>query len=176
MKFDVSKIEGFETMSDSEKINALLNSEIEVPQPDNAEAARLKNALNKANGEAAEYKRQLREKQTEAERIAAEAAEREKAREEELAMYKSRERIANYRSKLMEIGYDSVTADAMANALPDGVKPEFFDSQKSYLENKVSEIKNEALNANPKLSTGTPPKGMTKDDEIVAQAMKFAGL
>lgn len=176
MKFDVSKIDGFDSMTDAEKIKAILDSEIEVPQPDGTEATRLKTALSKANSEAAEYKRQLREKQTEAERIAAESAEREKARDEELAAYKRREQLASYKSKLMEVGFDSATADTMASALPDGVKQEYFDAQRQFLTAKVTELKNEALNANPKLSTGTPLKGVSKEDEILATAYKYAGL
>ena len=78
MKINVNAIEGFDAMSDEEKVKALLGFEIEAPAPkdNNDEVTKLKTALSKANSEAADWKRQLREKQTEQERAEAERAER----------------------------------------------------------------------------------------------------
>ena len=69
MKFDSNLIPGFGEMTADEKVEALLNFEIETPKADESEETRrLKQALSKANSEASEWKKALREKQTEAER------------------------------------------------------------------------------------------------------------
>ena len=65
MKIDVKKIEGFDTMSAEEKLNALLGYEIEEPKHDeSAEITKYKTLISKANAEAAKYKDELRAKQT----------------------------------------------------------------------------------------------------------------
>lgn len=176
VKFDTSRIDGWETLSAEDKVKALLEQEIEVEQTEPADAIKLKNALNKACEEAASYKKALREKQTEAERAEADRAEREKALQDELASYRDKERISSYKAQLMSAGVDSETADLMAKSLPEGVSDEYFQATKSFLDAQRKNAEIAALGKQPSLSVGTPPKGMTKEDEIVAIAMKSAGL
>lgn len=175
-KIDPSKIEGFDNLSADEKVAALLNQEIEVEQIEPADVTRLKTSLSKANSEAAEYKRLLREKQTEAERAEAERAEKDKEREELLKSLLEEKRVSTYKSQLMAAGVDPDTADLMAKSLPEGVSDEYFRATKSFLDAQRKNAEIAALGKQPGLSVGTPPKGMTKEDEIVAIAMKSAGL
>ena len=176
VKFDTSRIDGWETLSAEDKVKALLEQEIEVEQTEPADAIKLKNALNKACEEAASYKKALREKQTEAERAEADRAEREKALQDELASYRNKERVSSYKAQLMAAGIDPDTADLMAKSLPEGVSDEYFQATKSFLDAQRKNAEIAALGKQPSLSVGTPPKGMTKEDEIVATAMKYAGL
>ena len=175
-KFDASKISGFEEMTAEEKVAALLGQEFEVEQQTDPDLNKLKAALSKSNSEAAEYKRLLREKQTEAERAEADRAEREKALQDELASYRNKERVSSYKAQLMAAGIDPDTADLMAKSLPEGVSDEYFQATKSFLEQQRKNADIANLGKQPGLSVGQPPKGMTKDDEIVANAMKYAGL
>lgn len=175
-KIDPSKIEGFDNLSADEKVAALLNQEIEVDQTEPADVTKLKTSLSKANSEAAEYRRLLREKQTEAERAEADRAEQLKAMQDELASYRNKERISSYKAQLMSAGVDSDTADLMAKSLPEGVSDEYFQATKSFLDAQRKNAEIAALGKQPGLSVGTPPKGATKEDEIVAIAMKSAGL
>ena len=175
-KIDPSKIEGFDNLSADEKVAALLNQEIEVEQTEPADVTRLKTSLSKANSEAAEYKRLLREKQTEAERAEAERAEKDREREELLKSLLEEKRVSTYKSQLMAAGVDPDTADLMAKSLPEGVSDEYFQATKSFLDAQRKNAEIAALGKQPSLSVGTPPKGMTKEDEIVAIAMKSAGL
>ena len=175
-KIDPSKIEGFDNLSADEKVAALLNQEIEVEQTEPADVTKLKTSLSKANSEAAEYKRLLREKQTEAERAEADRAEQYKALQDELASYRNKERVSSYKAQLMAAGIDPDTADLMAKSLPEGVSDEYFQATKSFLDAQRKNAEIAALGKQPSLSVGTPPKGMTKEDEIVATAMKYAGL
>jgi hypothetical protein len=177
-KFDTSKIEGFDGLTADQKVEALLKQEFEIEAPTNepAELTKLKASLSKANSEAAEWKRQLREKQSEAERAEADRAEQYKALQDELASYRNKERISSYKAQLMTAGIDSETADLMAKSLPEGVSDEYFHATKSFLDAQRKNAEIAALGKQPSLSVGTPPKGMTKEDEIVATAMKYAGL
>lgn len=175
-KIDPSKIEGFDNLSADEKVAALLNQEIEVEQTEPADVTKLKTSLSKANSEAAEYKRLLREKQTEAERAEADRAEQYKALQDELASYRNKERVSSYKAQLMAAGIDPDTADLMAKSLPEGVSDEYFHATKSFLDAQRKNAEIAALGKQPSLSVGTPPKGMTKEDEIVATAMRYAGL
>jgi hypothetical protein len=175
-KIDPSKIEGFDNLSADEKVAALLNQEIEVDQTEPADVTKLKTSLSKANSEAAEYKRLLREKQTEAERAEAERAEKDREREELLKSLLEEKRVSTYKSQLMAAGIDPDTADLMAKSLPEGVSDEYFQATKSFLDAQRKNAEIAALGKQPGLSVGTPPKGATKEDEIVATAMKYAGL
>lgn len=175
-KFDASKISGFDGMTAEEKVAALLGQEFEVEQQTDPDLNKLKAALSKSNSEAAEYKRLLREKQTEAERADADRAEQLKAMQDELASYRNKERISTYKANLMGAGIDAETADLMAKSLPEGVSDEYFQATKSFLEQQRKNADIANLGKQPGLSVGQPPKGMTKDDEIVQIAMQAAGL
>ena len=176
VKLDTSRITGWDELSAEDKVKALLEQEIEVEQPEPADTLRLKNALNKACEEAASYKKALREKQSEAERAEADRAEQYKALQDELANYRNKERVSSYKAQLMAAGIDPDTADLMAKSLPEGVSDEYFQATKSFLDAQRKNAEIAALGKQPSLSVGTPPKGMTKEDEIVAIAMKSAGL
>lgn len=175
-KFDASKISGFDGMTAEEKVAALLGQEFDVEQQTDPDLNKLKAALSKSNSEAAEYKRLLREKQTEAERAEAERAEKDREREELLKSLLEEKRVSTYKSQLMAAGVDPDTADLMAKSLPEGVSDEYFQATKSFLDAQRKNAEIAALGKQPGLSVGTPPKGMTKEDEIVAIAMKSAGL
>lgn len=175
-KIDTSKISGFDEMSAEDKLNALLGYEFEQPAADNTEATKLKTALSKANGEAAEYKRLLREKQTEAERAEADRQEAEKKLQEELAAYRTRERLSSYKANYMAAGYDAETAEALAKALPEGVPDDFFATQKSFLDKQKQTLLSEAINKQPGLSVGTPPSGSDAEKAEMDKFRRYIGL
>lgn len=122
------------------------------------EIKHLKALNSKANSEAAENKRKWQATMSEQEKKDAEIAEQNKARDEELQMYRDRDRISTYKAKLMEAGFDAQTADTMAQTLPSGISDDFFEQQKAFIDNKVSAIKQEQFNGNPPLEGGEPPK------------------
>lgn len=175
-KIDTGTIPGFEEMSAEDKLNALLGYEFETPKPDNSEVERLKSSLSKANSEAAEWKRALREKQTEAEREAAERAEKEAEKDRLIEKYEAERRIDHYTKKFVEVGYDLDTATTMANALPPGVKDEYFAASKNFMETKTKEIESAALSKQPGLSVGTPPTTQTAEKDRMNELRKYAGL
>lgn len=176
-KVDTSKIENFESLSPEEKVNALLGYEFEAPKADESdELKRVRKALNDASSEAANYKRALREKQSEAERAEADRLENEKKLQDELAAYRTKERISTYQAKLMAVGFDSDTASIMAKSLPEGISDEYFAVTKTFLDNQKQVLLSEALDRQPKPSVGTPPTMSDAEKSELAALRRYIGL
>lgn len=149
---------------------------VEQKPQESAEILKLKKMLSDANSEAASYKKALREKQTEQERAEADRAEAEQKLRSELEEYRKRERISTYKSKLMEAGIPADMADTMASSLPEGVSDDYFATTKAFIEQTAQNIRAEALNAQPKLSSGIPPTSQSAQDAEQAQMRKWIGL
>lgn len=152
---------------------------VEDKKPDNKaeteEITRLKAALSKANSEAAEWKRQYKTTLDEAKQKEMDAAEQRKAELEELNLLRTEKRVSTYKARLMEAGIDGATADLMANALPDGVKDDYFTAVKTFNVNQRKAMDVSALNNQPGLSVGMPPSGAAKSD-LDKQLDKIFGL
>ena len=180
MKVDVKKIENYESMTDAEKLEAVLNFDMEVPQAepvkDDAETMRLKEAFNKASSEVAEYKRQLKAKETAEETAKREAAEAQQKLMDELTQLRKERTASTYTAKYMEIGYDPETARALADTLPDGLDDDFFTRQKSFLEDAIQKTKAQILNQQPQPTSGSPLTGSQAEDSELQQLRKWSGL
>lgn len=181
MKIDVTKIENYEAMTPEEKLDAVLNFEFEVPQveppkADDTEVNKLKQRLNEVTSESANYKRQLHEKMSADERAKAEREEQEQALRNELNTLRRERTVSIYTSKLMESGYDALTAKTMAEGLPDGVGDDFFTSQKSFLETTIQNTKAQVLNQQPQPTQGSPLTGKQAEDLEYEKLRKWAGL
>jgi len=148
-----------------------------------AEIKHLKDAISVSNGDAAKKKREAEEWQgkykatlDEQKRKEFEAEEALKQLKAENAEFKQRERIANYTTKLVAAGYDPATASIMAAGLPEGIKDEFFDSQKAFLENKTKEIRTQTINSQPGLPVGAPLSSADAAASQMAADRKLFGL
>ena len=177
-KIDVSKINGYDSMTVEDKLNALLNYEFaeEPAQSNNSEMDKLKAALSKSNSEAAEYKRQLKAKMTEAEQAEAARSEAEQQMRDELAQLRKERTLSGYKSRLMETGYDAETASKMAEKMPEGISDEFFSMQKEFLENRTKTIQAELLNKQPEITPGKAPTKDMIEDGMTAAFRRAAGL
>lgn len=140
------------------------------------EIQRLKQAQSNASADASEWKKKYRATQSESERTAAEAAEQLKNITDELAEYKTRERVSGYQAKLMSVGYDTETASEMAAILPPDIPDAFFDSQKLFLDAREKTIKAEALKQQPALTPGIAPSSQNTIDQETAKLRRWAGL
>ena len=149
MKVDVTKIENFETMTDAEKLEAVLNFDMEIPQ---AEPVK--------DDETAKR----------------EAAEREASIMEELNQLRRERTASTYTAKYLEMGYDADTARAMADALPDGLGDDFFTKQKSFLDDTIQRTKAQVLNQQPQPTQGTPLTGKQAEDLEMDKLRMYAGL
>lgn len=134
----------------------------------------LKDATDKACHEAAEWKDKYRATLSENEKAEQERAEKDKALALELEGYRTGARIAGYKSRLVDCGYDPQTAELMAKTLPDGVSDDFFASHKAFMETKTKEIEGNALGKQPKPSVGLPASPST--DPKMERIRKAMGL
>lgn len=175
MKVDVSKITGFDELDAEGKLKAILEYEFDEPKTDNAEIAKLKAALSKANSESAEWKRQFREKQTEQERAEADRAERDQKLQDELAALKHDKVVSEYAKQCMALGYGPELAMECAEAMADGRMNDVFSIQQSFLAAKTKEIEAAALNRQPGLTPGTPPV-QTAEKAEEAKMRSYFGL
>lgn len=177
MKFDSNLIPGFGEMTADEKVEALLNFEIEVPKADESEETRrLKLALSKANSEASEWKRALREKQTEAERAEAERQERERAVEEELRGLRRDKTVSGYVAQCLALGYDKDLALRAAEAMADNDAATILACQQDFLAAKQKELEATALNKQPGLTSGAPPTAKVAEAEAQNKMRRAWGL
>jgi len=161
MNIDVSKIENYETMTADEKIAALEAYNFEEPAPDNKEALKLKEALNKASSQAAEFKRKLAEKQTEEERREAERAEAEKAKDELIASLTREKDLATLAKGFEKAGK---YATDMATAFLDNKADSFADAFGKFLAEHDKELNAEILKETPKpQNSGGGNKTVTKE-------------
>lgn len=164
-KIDVSKIEGFEEMSAEDKIKALMEAEIEVPNAkDSDDYQKLKNSFNKASSDVADLKKQLKDKMSEQERM---EAERKEADAEKDALLKSllREKeVSGHTADFLSIGFDSDLAKKSAEAMADGDSKTIFANFKTFIENHDKGIKAEVLKSTPApVSGGVGKEEMTKE-------------
>lgn len=138
-----------------------------------AEKGKLKKAMDAACSDAAKFKKesanwqeQYKSTLDDQKRKEFEAEDATKQLLAQLSEYKTKERIATYKSKLMTAGYDEQTASTMSTALPDGVEDSFFEAQKAFLEATKQSIKTQTLNSQPNLSVGIPPTATQADPEL----------
>lgn len=177
MKFDSNLIPGFGEMTADEKVEALLNFEIETPKADESEETRrLKQALSKANSEASEWKKALREKQTEAERAEAERKEREAAVEDELRTLRRDKTVSGYLAQCLALGYDKDLALRAAEAMADNDAAAIMACQQDFLEAKQKELEAAALNKQPTLTPGAPPTAKQAEQENINKMRHYFGL
>ena len=145
-----------------------------------AENERLRASNTKASADVSKFKKQLSEVLSK-EELAKREAEEEQARKDELLkQYIERDRIRTYSDKYQGAGFSKEYADKMASLLPEGVKDEYFDNLKASNAETMARLKAEALNNQPKPTTGTPPTpkdlGKTEEDKLLEAMKRGAGI
>lgn len=169
-KIDISKIEGYETMTVEEKLAAL-----EAYEPDMSGFVK-KELLEKANSEAAGYKKQLRERMTEEEAAKAKAAEDMASVMAELEKYRAKDAINEYTVQFLGIGYDEKLAKSTAEALHKGDMATMFKNHAVFVAEHEKAMKAELLKSTPTPPAGDVDKGITKEmfqKMTLAEKQKF---
>ena len=175
-KIDVTKIEGYESMSAEEKLAALEAYEFEEPAPNTDSETKLKEALSRANGDAAEWKRKYRATLDDAKRAEEERAERDRERDEELATLRKERQISKLEAQYLAVGYSAELASSSAKAQADGDTATVLANQTKFIEETRKRLEAEALGKQPPISSGKPPKGEDEDEKLAATMRKYAGL
>lgn len=157
-KIDVSKIDGYESMTAEEKLAALEGFEYN----DNAaELEKAKKAVTKANGEAAEWKRKHSELLSEEERNRLARDEEFNQLKSEVETLRADKALSEHKARLVALGYDSDLAEAGAKALAEGDHAAFFEHQKKFLESHDKAVEADLLKRTP-----TPPPGNGGNPEV----------
>lgn len=175
-KIDVTKIEGYESMSAEEKLAALEAYEFEAPAPATDAETKLKEALSRANGDAAEWKRKYRATLDDAKRAEEERAEKDKERDEELATLRKEREISRLEAQYLAVGYSAELASSSAKAQAEGDTATVLANQTKFIEETKKKLEAEALGKQPPLTPGKPPKGESDDEKLMQTMLKYAGL
>lgn len=144
--------------------------------PDAETLAKYKRLLDKANSEAADYKRQLRAKMSDDERKAIEVEESRKAMEAELAEYKKRDTINNYKLGFMKAGFDEATATKNAEAVANGDFDTMFANLATLSDSISKSAVAKAMDAQKGLSVGSVPSSADVDKANQAALRRAFGL
>lgn len=153
------KIEGYDTMSAEEKLQALETLEVEEPKDD----SKLKEALNKATAEASQYKKQLKEKMSEQERLEAERKEEAEKKDKLLNDLLKEKTVAEQKANFLKVGYDEELATSSANALADGDFKTIFDNLGTFISNRDKQAQVKALDSTPRPTSGSVTPEVTKE-------------
>ena len=175
-KIDVTRIEGYASMSAEEKLAALEAYEFEAPAPATDAESKLKEALSRANGDAAEWKRKYRATLDDAKRAEEERAERDKERDEELATLRKERQIDKLTAQFLAVGYSSELAASTAKAQAEGDTATVVSNQLQFIEDTKKKLEAEALGKQPPITPGKPPKGESDDEKLMQTMLKYAGL
>lgn len=170
MKIDITKIEGYETMTVEEKLAAL--EAMELPDVD-----KMKSALDKATSEAANFKKQLRDRMTEEEAAKAKAAEDMASVMAELETMRAEKAVSEYTAQFLAIGYDEKMAKSTAAALHNGDMAVMFKNHALFVAEREKALKADLLKNTPTPPAGDVDKGINKEafqKMTLAEKQKFA--
>lgn len=177
---DTSKIEGFEKMSDAEKIAALTG--FEIPEAVDLSGYVKKSMFDSKCSELAAANKALKGKMTEDEAKQAEAAEKAKADQAERKKLAADLKEANqklatmtYTNSYLAIGYDKKLAEEAAQAIVSGDMAKVFACQQKYNTAKEAEIKANLMNGDPRPGGGGGTDGKDPAVERAKELAKAVG-
>lgn len=169
---DVSTIEGFETMTPEQKVEALLK--VEVPEKVDMSLYVPKERADKFSSEAAAYKKQLESKMSEEERVSAERDAKWAEMEAKIAQLEREKLESSFKASFLAMGYGEELAAAAAKAKVEGDTVKEFDIQKKALEEAMKNLKAELIKGTPKPdgAGGGDAKAKSKAVEIAERIGK----
>lgn len=159
-KIDVSKIEGFDTMTPEQKLEALQS--FEFPDPDYTGYVK-KDLYDKAASDVAAWKKKHHDLLSEDERKKQEEAEKWTAMEQELEGLKKEKTVSEYKAKLVSQGYDEELATATAAAMESGDMATVFANNQKFLEGYKKQVIADQLKRTPRGADGGTGGTMTKE-------------
>lgn len=175
VKVDVKNIPNFDKLSAEEKVKALTEYEVEVPEHDLSGYV-TKEVFDKKASEAAALSKQLKSKMTEAELADAESKQTLENMRAELESLKKEKTISGYKAQYLGLGYDDENAQLSAVALAEGNTAKVFEIQKAFIEDQKKKASANALNAQPGLTTGKTLTGTDAQKAQEAQISAWFGI
>ncbi len=154
MKIDVSTIEGFDTMTAEQKLEALM--ELEVPDKVDTSKMVSKELFDRKASELAEANKKLKSKMTEDEQKQAEIAEAAEAAAKEkeallarVAELEKNNTLREYTLGFSNLGFDEKLAAETANLFEEKDSVKFFANMKKFLESYEKAIEKKLMDKTP---------------------------
>lgn len=168
---NIAAIEGFESMSPEQKVEALLK--VEVPEKIDMSQYVSKDTSNKLASENKALKDQLKAKMSDDEKATAEREAKWAEMEAEIAQLKREKMEGSYKASYLALGYSEKLAEAAAKAMADGDIDKVFDYQKQAAEDAEKARANAEIKTTPR-PTGTVSDNTNAETEAVALAKRLA--
>lgn len=145
---DVSTIEGFETMTAEQKVDALTKYEI----PDKVDMSKYvsKETFDKKASETAALSKQIRELMTEEQKKKADEDEAIKSMKEELETLRKDSKINAFKANYLKLGYEDALAQDTAEAMFNGDMEKVFQNGEKHKTELEKKIREELINSTPK--------------------------
>lgn len=176
VKVDVKNIPNYDKLSVEEKLKALTEYEVDMPDATDLSGYVTKEVFDKKASEAAALSKQLKSKMTESEIAEAESRQAIDDMKAELESLKREKTVAGYKAEYLGLGYDDESAQLSANALAEGNTAKVFELQKAFIEEQKKKASANALNAQPGLTTGKSLSGQDAVKAQEAQINKWFGI
>lgn len=162
-------IEGFESMTAEQKVEALLK--VEVPERVDLSGYIQKSQFDKVSSELAEAKKTIKAKMTDDEAAKAQADADRKALEDKYAELLRKSTIAEHTARFIAMpGYDEKLARETAEALFDGNMEKVFENQQKANAAYEKKLRAEMVKSDPK------PEGAGGGSEKTDTAVEFAKM
>nr|DAN94892.1 MAG TPA: hypothetical protein [Caudoviricetes sp.] len=167
MNIDTTAIEGFETMTPEQKVEALLR--VEVPEKIDLSGYVSKDIADKYASEAADFRKKLASKMTDEEAAKAQADAERKELEEKYNALVRKSTIADHTARYLATpGYDEKLARETAEALFDGNMDKVFENQKIAADAYEKKLKADLLRNTPR------PNGAIGNENDPPENIKIA--
>ena len=171
MKIDVSTIEGFDTMTAEQKLEALM--ELEVPDKVDTSKMVSKELFDRKASELAEANKKLKSKMTEDEQKQAEIAEAAEAAAKEkeallarVAELEKNNTLREYTLGFSNLGFDEKLAAETANLFEEKDSVKFFANMKKFLESYEKAIEKKLMDKTPGPGGNAGNAGENEDPAI----------
>lgn len=164
-KIDTTAISGFETMTDTEKLAALL--EFDIPEKVDMAGYVTKAQFDKTSSELAEAKRNLKTRMSEEELTKAEADKAHKEIQEKYEALLKESTISKYKAKYLALGYDEKLAEETAEALYNGETDKVFINGEKFRSAIEQKTKTELLKSTPKPGGAGSDSGEEKTADML---------
>lgn len=171
MKIDTTKIEGFDGMTDAEKVAALTGYDFRTEEP--ADVQRLKESVSKANTEAANWKKQYRDTLGENERAMQELKERLANAEDALKANRLEKAVATNKAGFLSLGMDESTAKLAAEAFETELPESFWSAMSAHKNATEKKAGRETLAGMPRPANGESASAPVDYDKKIAEAYRI---
>ena len=157
MKIDVSRIEGYESMSAEEKLKALEDYDIDYT------GYVKKDVFVKASSDLASLKKKYKEQLNAEDKAKIEQEEAFNKMKDELEALKQEKALSDMKSNYLGLGYDDKLAEETAKAMINGDMSKVFENQKAYQDRLEKKVKADILKGTPKPDVKHDDNVMTKE-------------